>query len=88
MEGSPHLFDFEGEMAHYASLEEEIQELPELRQLGAILLSVGGWCKGSSTTHSIHTAIHAYIIHTYVHTYICSTRSKELLNCMCTEMEK
>ena len=42
MEGSPHLFDFEGEMAQYASLEEEIQELPELRQLGAILLSVGG----------------------------------------------
>ena len=70
MEGSPHLFDFEGEMAQYASLEEEIQELPELRQLGAILLSVGGWCKGSSTAHSIHTAIHAYLIHMYIHTYI------------------
>lgn len=41
MEGSPHLFDFEGEMAHYASLEEEIQELPKVRQVGAILLSTG-----------------------------------------------
>ena len=41
MEGSPHLFDFEGEMATYASLEEEIQELPDVRQVGAILLSTG-----------------------------------------------
>ena len=41
MEGLPHLFDFEVEMAHYASLEEEIQELPEVRQVGAILLSTG-----------------------------------------------
>lgn len=41
MEGLPHLFDFEGEMANYASLEEEIQELPEVRQVGAILLSTG-----------------------------------------------
>ena len=41
MEGLPHLFDFEGEMAHYTSLEEEIQELPEVRHVGAILLSTG-----------------------------------------------
>lgn len=49
MEGSPHLFDFEGEMAHYAALEEEIQELPEVRQVGAILLSIGR-CEGFSTS--------------------------------------
>ena len=41
LDGSPHLSEFESEMKTYSDLEEEIQELAELKQVGPILFSTG-----------------------------------------------